>query len=246
MLAAYKNIARVVRPHGTKGEVLVAPLRGLPLLLTESMQVHLTPPAHKRERTSTVESLSVTSEGARVRFSCAHTLDDAESMTGCYVLASCDDFELGRLDSAVGDLLLLLTESMQVHLTPPALKRERTSTVESLSVTSEGARVRFSGARNLADAESLTGCYVLASCDDFELGRLDSAVGDLLGRPVVDERVGDLGSIVEVMETPANDVWVLDGSSHGEVLRPVIDEVFVALPEEGAITVHILDGLLEL
>lgn len=171
MRAAYKNIARVVRPHGTKGEVLVAPLRGLPLLLTESMQVHLTPPALKRERTSTVESLSVTPEGARVRFSCAHNLDDAEG---------------------------------------------------------------------------LTGCYVLASCDDFELGRLDSAVGDLLGRSVVDERFGDLGSIVEVMETPANDVWVLDGSSHGEVLMPVIDEVIVELPEEGAITVHIMDGLLDL
>ena len=94
MRAAYKNIARVVRPHGTKGEVLVAPLRGLPLLLTESMQVHLTPPALKRERTSAVESLSVTPEGARVRFSCAHNLDDAESLTGCYVLASCDDFEV--------------------------------------------------------------------------------------------------------------------------------------------------------
>lgn len=77
-------------------------------------------------------------------------------------------------------------------------------------------------------------------------GRLDSAVGDLLGRSVVDERFDDLGSIVEVMETPANDVWVLDGSSHGEVLMPVIDEVIVELPEEGAITVHIMDGLLDL
>ena len=48
------------------------------------------------------------------------------------------------------------------------------------------------------------------------------------------------------METPANDVWVLDGSSHGEVLMPVIDEVIVELPEEGAITVRIMDGLLDL
>ncbi len=171
MRAAYKNIARVVRPHGTKGEVLVAPLRGLPLLLTESMRVHLTPPALKRERISIVESLSVAPEGARVRFSCAHDLDEAEGIVGC---------------------------------------------------------------------------YVLGSCDDFELGRLDSAVGDLLGRSVVDERFGDLGSIVEVMETPANDVWVLDGSPHGEVLVPVIDEVIIELPEEGAITVRIMDGLLDL
>ena len=143
-------------------------------------------------------------------------------------------------------LPFLLVEGMRVHITPPALRRERVSTVESVSETPDGARVRFSCAHNLDAAESLTGCYVLASCDDFELGRLDSAVGDLLGRSVVDERFGDLGSIVEVMETPANDVWVLDGSSHGEVLMPVIDEVIVELPEEGAITVHIMDGLLDL
>ncbi len=171
MRAAYKNIARVVRPHGTKGEVLVAPLRGLPLLLVESMQVHLTPPALKRERISTVESVSLAPEGARVRFSCS---------------------------------------------------------------------------RNLDDAEGLTGCHVLASCDDFELDRLDSAVDDLLDRPVVDDRFGDLGRIVEVMETPANDVWVLDGSPHGELLIPVIDEVVVGLPEEGPIAVHVMDGLLDL
>ena len=171
MRTAYKNIARVVRPHGTKGEVLVAPLRGLPLLLTESMRVHLTPPALKRERISTVESVSVAPEGARVRFSCAHDLDEAEDIVGC---------------------------------------------------------------------------YVLASCDDFELDRLDAAVADLLGRPVVDERFGDLGVIAEVMETPANDVWVLDGSPHGEVLVPVIDDVIVDLPDEGIITVRIMDGLLDL
>ena len=135
---------------------------------------------------------------------------------------------------------------MRVHLTPPALKRERISIVESLSVAPEGARVRFSCAHDLDEAEGIVGCYVLASCDDFELGRLDSAVGDLLGRSVVDERFGDLGSIVEVMETPANDVWMLDGSPHGEVLVPVIDEVIIELPEEGAITVRIMDGLLDL
>lgn len=171
MRTAYKNIARVVRPHGTKGEVLVAPLRGLPLLLAESMKVHLNPPALRRERVSTVESVSDMPEGARVRFSCAHDLDAAEG---------------------------------------------------------------------------LVGCYVLASCDDFELDRLDAAVADLLGRSVVDERFGDLGVITEVMETPANDVWVLAGASHGEVLMPVIDDVVIDLPDEGVITVHIMDGLLDL
>ena len=171
MQAAYKNIARVVRPHGTKGEVLVAPLRGLPFLLVEGMRVHITPPALKRERVSTVESVSETPDGARVRFSCSHDLDAAES---------------------------------------------------------------------------LAGCLILASCSDFELGPLQAAFADLIGRPVVDERHGELGRVVEVMETPANDVWVVDGGPFGEVLIPVIDDVVASIPEGGAIFVHVMDGLLDL
>lgn len=171
MQAAYKNIARVVRPHGTKGEVLVAPLRGLPLLLHEGMRVHLTPPALKRERVSTVVALSAVPDGNRVRFSCAANLDEAERLVGCYVLARVDDLEL----------------------------------------------------------------------DDLTV-----AVNDILGRTVVDERHGELGSIVEVMETPANDVWVVDNGSFGEVLIPVIEGVVLEIPSDGAIRVSIMDGLLNL
>lgn len=171
MPAAYKNIARVIRPHGTKGEVLVAPLRGLPLLLEQGMNVCITPPALSRERFSRVEALSQTSDGARVAFSCSHDLDVAETLSGCYILAACEDIELGPLDAS------------------------------------------------------------------FE---------DLIGRRVVDDRHGELGAIVEVMETPANDVWVVDGSSYGEVLIPVIDEVVAQIPSDGPIFVHVMDGLLNL
>lgn len=173
MRAAYKNIARVLRTHGAKGEVVVAPLRGLPLLLHTGMQVHLTPPALARERVSTVLTLAdgPTSGTARVRFSCASTLEDAEG---------------------------------------------------------------------------LVGCYVLARRDDLDLGPLEAAVCDLLGRSVVDARIGAVGCIQEVLETPANDVWVVDGGAHGEVLIPVIDQVVESIPDEGPIAVRLMDGLLDL
>ncbi len=47
---------------------------------------------------------------------------------------------------------------------------------------------------------------------------------DVLGSRVTDERHGDLGEIVEVIETGANDVWVVEGPL-GQVLLPVIDDV---------------------
>ena len=48
------------------------------------------------------------------------------------------------------------------------------------------------------------------------------------------------------METPANDVWVVDGGAFGEVLVPAVEDVVVELPECGPISVKLLDGLINL
>ena len=115
---------------------------------------------------------------------------------------------------------------MHVALTPPALKRDRFCTVVSVTDTGDGDLVSFEGIDDLTAAEGITGCYVLASRDDFELDSLDAAYTDLMGREVVDERFGSLGTIVEIMSTPANDVWVVEGDRYGEVLIPETLSVF--------------------
>ena len=112
---------------------------------------------------------------------------------------------------------------MRVALTPPALKRDRFCTVTSVTDTGDGDLVSFEGIDDLTAAEGITGCFVLANRDDFELDSLDAAYTDLMGREVVDERFGSLGTIVEIMSTPANDVWVVEGDRYGEVLIPVIE-----------------------
>ena len=104
---------------------------------------------------------------------------------------------------------------MRVALTPPALKRDRFCTVVSVTDTGDGDLVSFEGIDDLTAAEGITGCYVLANRDDFELDSLDAAYTDLLGREVVDERFGSLGTIVEIMSTPANDVWAVEGDRAG-------------------------------
>lgn len=168
MTIAYRNIARVVAPHGIKGEVTAEPLRGLPFLLHEGMTVALTPPALNRDRF-------------------------------CRVIST---------DAASG-----LTA--------------------------------FSGIDSLDAAEGIAGCYVLARADEVDVGPLVVAADDLIGRSVIDARYGELGRIVEIMETPANDVWVCDGGAYGEVLVPVIEPVLDAIPEAGAISVHVMDGIVD-
>lgn len=165
----YRNVAQVLKPHGSKGEVVAAPLRGLPFVLVPGLSV-------------------------------------------C--------------------------------LTPPALDRRRWTKVVDASPFLDGYLVSFDGISDLSDAEGISGCMVLVRTADVELGPLDVAYDDLLGRRVVDERYGDLGRIKEVMTGPANDVWVVEGDAYGEVLLPVIPSVIPAIPERGPVSVRALDGLI--
>ena len=132
---------------------------------------------------------------------------------------------------------------MTVALMPPALNRDRFCTIEEADEVS--GLVKFSGIDNLDAAEGIAGCFVLASTDELELDTFDVAFDDLLDREVIDGRYGSLGTIQEVLETPANDVWVIDGSTYGEVLIPVIDQVIAEIPEEGPIAVTIMDGIID-
>lgn len=170
MSTDFRNIARVVRPHGTKGEVIVAELRGLPFYLHKGMEVALTPPALDRDRFCLVEEIKNCGGEMLVSFSCAHSLHDAESISGT---------------------------------------------------------------------------TVLARTEDLDASRLDASVDELIGRAVMDARFGSLGVIEEVMLTPANDVWAVDGARYGEVLIPVIEQVIESVPAEGPIFVRLMDGLID-
>ncbi len=68
---------------------------------------------------------------------------------------------------------------------------------------------------------------------------------DLVGCRVYCSKHGDLGEILEVMESPGNDVWIVRGP-HGEVLIPAIRQVVQRVDiEQRRIEVTLLEGLLE-
>lgn len=68
----------------------------------------------------------------------------------------------------------------------------------------------------------------------------------LLGLQVFKESGGLLGTLVEILHTGGNDVFVVHSASGGEILLPAIDQVIrQVLPEEGRVVVHLLPGLLE-
>ncbi len=68
---------------------------------------------------------------------------------------------------------------------------------------------------------------------------------ELIGFKVVDENENPLGTLVEILETGANDVYVVKNDAGKEILLPAIPSVILDLDtDRQLIRVHVLDGLL--
>ena len=71
-------------------------------------------------------------------------------------------------------------------------------------------------------------------------------IADLMGLRIQNEDGEDIGVLREVMETGANDVYVIDMTDGRELLLPAIKQCVLNVDvEAGFVQVHILDGLLD-
>jgi len=71
-------------------------------------------------------------------------------------------------------------------------------------------------------------------------------IHDLIGLKVISEQGQDLGVLIEILETGANDVYLVQDRDGGEILLPVIEEVVLKVDlEKGEIIVHLLPGLVD-
>lgn len=91
MAKTYRSIARVVKAHGRKGEVVAVPVDGLPALLREGLEVWPVPPALKGPRSRIVERLSGDEGGQLVTLAGVRDLAAAEGLRGKTLLALADD-----------------------------------------------------------------------------------------------------------------------------------------------------------
>lgn len=67
----------------------------------------------------------------------------------------------------------------------------------------------------------------------------------IVGLDVISDTGIALGRVVEVLETGANDVYVVVGS-YGELLLPAIEDVILGFDlQDGQMTVHLIPGLME-
>ena len=81
----------------------------------------------------------------------------------------------------------------------------------------------------------------------MKLGPDENFIADLIGLLVVTDEGEELGTLKDVMQTGANDVYVVERKNGKEVLLPAIKQCILDVDlEKEKITVHVMEGLLDL
>lgn len=108
------------------------------------------------------------------------------------------------------------------------------------------AILKFKGIDNINDIEMYKGRDLWIPREEGqELEEGEYYVADLIGMNVLLEDGNVFGTLKDVMETGANDVYVIDTKDRGEVLLPAIRECILDVNvEENTMTVHLMKGLL--
>lgn len=125
-------------------------------------------------------------------------------------------------------------------------KEQITAEVEGVKFFKQFVILKFRGIDNIDDVQKYHKCALLVPRKDaVRLGRDEYFIADLIGLRVCDEDGSETGILREVLETGANDVYIIDLKDGRELLLPAIKQCVLEVNvEEGFIRIHILDGLL--
>lgn len=106
--------------------------------------------------------------------------------------------------------------------------------------------LKFKGVDNINDIEKYKGRDLWIPREEGqELEEDEYYIADLLGMSVVLEDGQEFGTLKDVMETGANDVYIIDSAEHGEVLLPAIKECILDVDlEKNVMTIHLMKGLI--
>ena len=125
-------------------------------------------------------------------------------------------------------------------------KELRRLNIQNVKFFKNLAILKFEGIDNINDIEMYKGRELWIPREEAqELGEDEYYVADLIGMDVLLENGEKFGVLRDVMETGANDVYIVDSVEHGEVLLPAIKECILDVDiETNTMTVHLMKGLL--
>ena len=126
-------------------------------------------------------------------------------------------------------------------------KEELMLEIESVKFFKQFVILKFKGFDNINDIEKYkTKSLYVTRANAVRLRKDEYFIADLQGLTVIDEAEQVIGTLRDVMETGANDVYIVDMTDGREVLIPAIKDCILNVDIEGGkIQVHIMDGLLD-
>ena len=102
--------------------------------------------------------------------------------------------------------------------------------------------LKLKGFDNISDIEKYKGMDLLIPREDaVPLEENENFIADLIDMTVVTDRGETLGTLVDVLETGANDVYVIETEGKKEILLPAIKDCILDVNvEEKHMLVHVL------
>ncbi len=119
--------------------------------------------------------------------------------------------------------------------------------IEGVKFFKQFVILKFRGIDNINDVEKYRRASLLvARKDAVRLQKDEYFIADLMGLKVRDEDGAEIGVLKNVIETGANDVYVIEMGDGRELLLPAIKQCVLEVDvEAGFIRIHIMEGLLD-
>ena len=126
-------------------------------------------------------------------------------------------------------------------------KEQITLEVEGTKFFKQFVILKFKGIDNINDVERYRQKSLYVTRENaVRLKKDEYFIADLMGLRVHNEDGSEIGVLREVIETGANDVYVIDLDDGRELLLPAIKECVLNVDvEAGFIQIHIMPGLLD-
>ncbi len=117
--------------------------------------------------------------------------------------------------------------------------------IEGVKFFKQFAILKFKGIDNINDIEKYKGKSLLVDRKNaVRLQKDEYFVADMIGMEVYTEDGKLFGTLKDVMETGANDVYIIDMTEGGEVLIPAIKQCVLKVDVENArMDIHLMEGL---
>ena len=105
--------------------------------------------------------------------------------------------------------------------------------------------LKFKDLDDMNEAQKLRQAKLFVTRDNaVELQENEYFIADLIGMQVVSDEGEELGEISDVLQTGANDVYVIQQEKQADILVPAIKDCIINVDlEQNIMTVHLLPGL---